>query len=220
STLCLFFCFLPTTKDLLSPHFQSNLLFHLLPSFESHNQEAPKFAMAQDRKRQRPNILITGTPGTGKTTTSSALADAAQLRHVSIGDLVKEKNLHDGWDDELQCYVINEDLVCDELEDLMEEGGVIVDYHGCDFFPERWFDRVVVLQTENSILYDRLTKRGYEGAKLSNNIECEIFQILLEEAKENYEENIVVALRSDTVQDVASNVETLANWVNNWQPVS
>ncbi|KAA0035312.1 hypothetical protein IC582_026717 [Cucumis melo] len=176
--------------------------------------------MAQDRKRQRPNILITGTPGTGKTTTSSALADAAQLRHVSIGDLVKEKNLHDGWDDELQCYVINEDLVCDELEDLMEEGGVIVDYHGCDFFPERWFDRVVVLQTENSILYDRLTKRGYEGAKLSNNIECEIFQILLEEAKENYEENIVVALRSDTVQDVASNVETLANWVNNWQPVS
>lgn len=176
--------------------------------------------MAQDRKRQRPNILITGTPGTGKTTTSSALADAAQLRHVSIGDLVKEKSLHDGWDDELQCYVINEDLVCDELEDLMEEGGVIVDYHGCDFFPERWFDRVVVLQTENSILYDRLTKRGYEGAKLSNNIECEIFQILLEEAKENYQENIVVALRSDTVEDVARNVETLANWVKNWQPVS
>lgn len=49
--------------------------------------------------------------------------------------------------------------VCDELEDMMEEGGIIVDYHGCDFFPERWFDRVVVLQTENSILYDRLSKR-------------------------------------------------------------
>lgn len=41
----------------------------------------------------------------------------------------------------------------------MEEGGIIVDYHGCDFFPERWFDRVVVLQTDNSILYDRLSKR-------------------------------------------------------------
>ena len=35
--------------------------------------------------------------------------------------------------------------VCDELEDLMEEGGNIIDYHGCDFFPERWFDQVVVL---------------------------------------------------------------------------
>ena len=49
--------------------------------------------------------------------------------------------------------------VCDELEDMMEEGGILVDYHGCDFFPERWFDLVVVLQTDNSILHDRLTSR-------------------------------------------------------------
>lgn len=27
--------------------------------------------------------------------------------------------------------------VCDALEDMMGEGGVLVDYHGCDFFPER-----------------------------------------------------------------------------------
>lgn len=52
------------------------------------------------------------------------------------------------------------DQVCDELEDVMVEGGNIVDYHGCDFFPQRWFDRVVVLRTENSILYDRLTNRS------------------------------------------------------------
>lgn len=49
--------------------------------------------------------------------------------------------------------------VCDEIEDKMQEGGNIVDYHGCDFFPELWFDRVVVLQTETSVLYDRLSNR-------------------------------------------------------------
>uniref|UniRef100_A0A803MZN1 Adenylate kinase isoenzyme 6 homolog n=1 Tax=Chenopodium quinoa TaxID=63459 RepID=A0A803MZN1_CHEQI len=152
--------------------------------------------------RGKPNILITGTPGTGKTTMSSALAEATQLRHVNIGDLVKEKNLHDGWDEEFECHVINEDLVCDELEDMMEEGGVIVDYHGCEFFPERWFDRVVVLQTENSILYDRLSKRGYTGSKLTNNIECEIFQTLLEEAKDSYRVDVVVAMKSDSIDDI------------------
>ncbi|PHT53706.1 hypothetical protein CQW23_08168 [Capsicum baccatum] len=78
--------------------------------------------------------------------------------------------------------------VCDELEDMMEAGGNIVDHHGCDFFPERCFDRVVVLQTDNTVLYDRLSRRGYTGQKLTNNIECEIFQILLEEAKESYPE--------------------------------
>ena len=62
-------------------------------------------------RRARPNVLVTGTPGTGKTTTCSLLADAAGLRHVNIGDLVREKSLHDGWDDDLECHVINEDLV-------------------------------------------------------------------------------------------------------------
>ncbi|KAK7276597.1 hypothetical protein RIF29_17740 [Crotalaria pallida] len=171
-------------------------------------------------KRKKPNLLVTGTPGTGKTTMSTALAEATHLRHINIGDLVKEKKLHDGWDDELHCFILNEELVCDELEDVMEEGGNIVDYHGCDFFPERWFDSVVVLQTDNTVLYDRLSKRGYNESKLSNNVECEIFQVLLEEAKESYPEDIVVALKSDTIEDISRNVATLTDWVRNWHPTS
>ena len=42
----------------------------------------------------------------------------------------------------------------------MSEGGNVVDYHGCDFFPERWFHVVVVLRTDNTLLYDRLSKRS------------------------------------------------------------
>ncbi|XP_057442526.1 adenylate kinase isoenzyme 6 homolog isoform X2 [Lotus japonicus] len=170
----------------------------------------------ENGKRKRPNILVTGTPGTGKTTLSADLAEASQLRHINVGDLVKEKNLHDGWDGELDCYLLNEDLVCDELEDVIEEGGNIVDYHGCDFFPERWFDYVVVLQTDNTVLYDRLSRRGYKDAKLSNNIESEIFQVLLEEAKESYPEDRVVAMKSDTIEDTSRNVATLTDWVRVW----
>lgn len=131
---------------------------------------------------------------------------------------------------------------------MMEEGGNIVDYHGCDFFPERWFDRVVVLQTENSVLFDRLSRRyayiiwassynlkflvthditclyclfnrGYTGSKLSNNIECEIFQVLLEEARESYPEDIVVALKNDTVDEMNANIATLSDWISSWSPM-
>lgn len=61
--------------------------------------------------RTKPNILVTGTPGTGKTTTSSLVADATGLRHIDVSSLVRSKNLHDGWDEEFDCHIINEDLV-------------------------------------------------------------------------------------------------------------
>lgn len=41
----------------------------------------------------------------------------------------------------------------------MAEGGNVVDYHSCDFFPERWFDLVLVMRADNTTLYDRLTAR-------------------------------------------------------------
>ena len=57
------------------------------------------------------NILVTGTPGTGKTSLCQALAAATQFQHIEVGSLVKEKELHDGWDDEYQCFIFNEDKV-------------------------------------------------------------------------------------------------------------
>jgi adenylate kinase len=62
-------------------------------------------------KRLKPNILVTGTPGTGKTTTCELIASATGLEHVNIGDLVKAESLHQGWDDEFQCFIIDEDKV-------------------------------------------------------------------------------------------------------------
>lgn len=58
--------------------------------------------------------------------------------------------------------------------------------------------------------------RGYSGAKLTNNIECEIFQVLLEEAKDSYKEEIVVAMKSDSVDDMNRNVATITEWVRTW----
>jgi broad-specificity NMP kinase len=130
--------------------------------------------------RALPNILITGTPGTGKSTTAQKLvARIPSMKHVEVGALVREKQLHSGWDDEFECHILDEDRVraaradrtacssrashrsqvCDELEDVMEEGGVVVDYHGAELFPERWFDLVVVLRADNSVLYSRLESR-------------------------------------------------------------
>ena len=49
--------------------------------------------------------------------------------------------------------------VIDEMDDVVGQGGCVIDYHSCEFFPERWFDMIFVLRTDNSILYTRLEQR-------------------------------------------------------------
>ena len=165
------------------------------------------------REGRRPNVLVTGTPGVGKTELCGKLAEAAGMRHVEVGALVRERELHEGWDEEFECHVIDEDKVCDALEPVLAEGGVVVDHHGCDWFPERWFDLVVVLRADNGVLHGRLTARGYSSKKIENNIDCEIMQVILEEASDSYSAHILMVLQSDTVDDRARNLERIQEWL-------
>ncbi|GMH39615.1 hypothetical protein BSKO_07513 [Bryopsis sp. KO-2023] len=163
--------------------------------------------------RRPPNILVTGTPGTGKSTLCEQLAQVTGFRHIDVSQMAKANELCDGYDEQLDSLVIDEDKVCDALEDETAKGKCIVDYHSCDFFPERWFDLVVVLQTDNSVLYQRLQKRGYSDLKIRENVTCEIMQVLVEEARESYKEDIIKVVQNDSVEELEMNVENIRQWI-------
>ena len=61
--------------------------------------------------RKFPNVIITGTPGVGKSTHCEALAAATDLQHLSINDIVKERGCHEGWDEQFGSYIVDEDKV-------------------------------------------------------------------------------------------------------------
>ncbi|KAL6693539.1 AAA domain-containing protein [Trichoderma pleuroticola] len=109
--------------------------------------------------RSSPNIIITGTPGVGKTTHSEILAERTGLRHLSVNQVVKDKECHEGWSDEYQSWIVDEDKLLDEIEDDVKAGGCIIDWHACDLFPRSWIDLVVVLRVDSKTLYDRLEAR-------------------------------------------------------------
>ena len=48
-------------------------------------------------------------------------------------------------------------------------------------------------------------------------MDAEIMQILLEEAKEGYDEEIVVELYSEVAEDVEQNVERVEQWIETWK---
>ncbi|KJH46900.1 tRNA pseudouridine synthase A [Dictyocaulus viviparus] len=169
--------------------------------------------------RQQPNILITGTPGTGKSTLGQELANQLQFDFIEIGKEVREYGLVEEFDPQFNCHVLDEEKLLDHLEDRMnsESGGVIVDYHGVDFFPERWFDIIIVLRCSNTLLYDRLAQRGYDANKIRENIECEIFGSLLEEARDSYQEDIIYELQSETVDQMYSNIDFICGLIAEWR---
>jgi adenylate kinase len=82
----------------------------------------------------------------------------------------------------------------------------------------RWFDLVIVLQTDNTVLWERLEKRGYVLHKIQENIECEIMNVVVEEARESYAEEIVHILTSNDVDEMEKNVDNIVTWVRQWQP--
>ena len=105
----------------------------------------------------------------------------------------------------------------DAMEEQVKDGGCIIDWHACDLFPESWIDLVVVLRTDSSQIYDRLKARGYPETKLQENLDSEIMEVILAEARESYNEQIVVELRSNDSDDLESNVERLETWIANWR---
>jgi adenylate kinase len=61
--------------------------------------------------RKNPNIIITGTPGVGKTTHAEQLARNLNFTHLSINQVVKDENLHEGKDEETGSWIVDEDKV-------------------------------------------------------------------------------------------------------------
>lgn len=61
--------------------------------------------------RTSPNIIITGTPGTGKTTTCETLAQNTGLKHLEISSVAKDRDCNESWDEEFKSWVVDEDKV-------------------------------------------------------------------------------------------------------------
>ena len=58
--------------------------------------------------------------------------------------------------------------------------------------------------------------RGYTGKKLQDNVQCEIFQTIYEEAMEAYKADLVHQLPSNKPEDLESNMDRIVEWMDQW----
>lgn len=76
---------------------------------------------------------------------------------------------------------------------------------------------MVVLRTDSRTLFDRLTARGYAHEKVQENLDVELMDVLIEEARDAFAPEMVVELASATEEELEGNVARIAAWVEQWQ---
>lgn len=133
-------------------------------------------------------IAVSGTPGTGKTTLSKELAEKFGFKYVDVSDLIEEKGICEGYDEERKCRIVDTDLLNEELEKLIKENekekGLVIDSHLSHHMKKESVDLCIITKSELKELEARLKERGYDEAKVRENLDSEIFDICLTEAQE------------------------------------
>ncbi|EMA51461.1 adenylate kinase family protein [Halococcus thailandensis] len=147
-------------------------------------------------------IVVTGTPGTGKTTATERLDRAV----VHLNDRIRAEGLDSGTDERRGSLVADMDAVAAALDEGESHEIELVESHLAHRLPA---DRVVVLRCHPDELGERLTARGESEETIAENRESEALDVILSEAVEEHGiENVyeIDATERDP-DDVASEIE-------------
>lgn len=129
-------------------------------------------------------ILVSGTPGTGKTTLSRLLAKSLKGVHIDLHEYFIKNKLYESYDKKRACYVVSPKVISSTISALkkLHQDVLIIDSHMAH--ESKNADLCIVTNCDIGQLRKRLKQRKYSASKIEENIEAEIFEVCKMEALE------------------------------------
>lgn len=136
-------------------------------------------------------VIITGTPGSGKTTVTRKLKEKVNAEFISINTLLEDYDLNLGTDQKRGYKIVDTEKmipIIDTIKDNTEENLIIFEGHLAQDYPNA--DFVIVLRCNPEILRKRLNTRNWKDEKINENVSAEILGICTSESYETYGDNV------------------------------
>jgi adenylate kinase len=124
-------------------------------------------------------LIITGTPGTGKTAVADALARTLKIKAIHVNEFARKHRLLIGKS--RGSYIVDLKKL---KKRLAREMGVIESHLLCEFPLSGAV--VFVLRCDPRVLARRMMKRKYPKDKIRENLECEALDYCTINAEKNY----------------------------------
>jgi len=143
-------------------------------------------------------ILISGTPGVGKTTIATSLEEKG-FSVLHLNDFILKNGLYFGYDYSRESVIIDEEFVQEKLKTFLNQasGYLIIESHTAEIVPKEFVELIIVLRCEPGILKKRLElTRGYHDSKLKENMQAEIMAECLLAAQEFFPPEKIVEIDS------------------------
>lgn len=130
-------------------------------------------------------LVVTGTPGVGKTRISKVLAERLEGLYISLTDIVKRENLCLYVDSERDTVVADLRVLSDRVSKIISGSScdVVVDGHyASEVVSSEMVSYAFVLRVEPDKLRFRLQERGYSEGKILENLASEVLDVCLFDA--------------------------------------
>jgi adenylate kinase len=134
-------------------------------------------------------VLVTGTPGTGKTTLSRLLAKALDGEYVNLVMLLRPCTESCSLDTERKTRVVSITKLRKALVSAARhaESGLVIDSHIPFKLPSAIkLEGTIVLRCSPHVLERRLRRKRWPRSKIRENIQAEILDICLWDAVQTY----------------------------------
>ena len=161
-------------------------------------------------------ILITGTPGIGKTTAAKLLTTQLDAYYINLTELATKENLIAGKDEERDTIIIDETMMKPKIQKTIEthDKDIVIDGHYAPtVVPEQLITRVFVLRRDPVELRGLMEKSGMSGRKLWENLASEILDVCLVDALDVVDASKVCELNvsGKTAAEVVSEILAVLN---------